>query len=69
MVSGFRLLDLNSATMEALLPIDIPEGSISTTVDDIKSSITLRILNYGNYGIFLIMGSAGFISSTVPLWK
>ena len=22
-------------------------------------------LNYGNYGIFLIMGNAGFISSTV----
>ena len=26
------------------------------TVDDI------RTLNYGNYGIFLIMGTAGFIS-------
>ena len=24
-------------------------------------------LNYGNYGIFLLMGSAGFISSTVSL--
>ena len=31
----------------------------------IKSCITSRTLNYGNYGIFLIMG-AGFISSTVP---
>ena len=25
----------------------------------------LRALNYGNYGMFLIMGNAGFISSTV----
>ena len=29
--------------------------------------ITLRTLNYGNYGIFLIMGNAGFCPSTVPL--
>ena len=29
--------------------------------------MTLRTLNYGNYGIVLIMGSAGFISSTVVL--
>ena len=35
-----------------------------TTVDD-KSCITLKALNYGNYGIFLIMGNGGFISSTV----
>ena len=27
--------------------------------------MTLRALNYGNYGIFLIMGSAGFCPSTV----
>ena len=24
-------------------------------------------VNYGNYGIFLIMGTAGFISSTIAL--
>ena len=30
------------------------------TVDDI------RTLDYGNYGILLVMGSAGFVSSTVP---
>ena len=32
---------------------------LKVTVDDInyKSCITLRILNYGNYGIFLIMGN------------
>ena len=30
-----------------------------------KSCITLRTLNYGNYGVFPIMGNAGFISSTV----
>ena len=28
-------------------------------------SMTLRTLNYGNYGIFLIMGNAGCISSAV----
>ena len=27
--------------------------------------MTLRTLNCGNYGIFLFMGNAGFISSTV----
>ena len=27
--------------------------------------MTLRTLNYGNYGIFLIMGHAGFCPSTV----
>ena len=29
--------------------------------------MTLRTLNYGNYGIFLIMGHAGFCPSTVGL--
>ena len=29
--------------------------------------MTLRTLNYGNYGIFLIMGHAGFCPSTVWL--
>ena len=29
--------------------------------------MTLRTLNYGNYGIFLIMGSPGFCPSTVVL--
>ena len=27
--------------------------------------MTLRALKYGNYGIFPIMGNAGFVSSTV----
>ena len=27
--------------------------------------MTLRTLNYGNYGLFLIMGNAGFCPSTV----
>ena len=37
--------------------------------------MTLRTLNYGNYGIFLIMGNAGFCPSTVAtfgmllVWK
>ena len=30
-------------------------------------ALPLRTLNYGNYGIFLIMGNAGFISSTVGM--
>ena len=35
------------------------------TVDGIEIlSSTLRTLNYGNYGIFLIVGDAGFIPST-----
>ena len=29
--------------------------------------MTLRPLNYGNYGIFLIMGNAGFCPSAVCL--
>ena len=29
--------------------------------------MTLRTLNYGNYGIFLTMGNAGFCPSTVVL--
>ena len=29
--------------------------------------MTLTTLNYGNYGIFLIMGNAGFCPSTVRL--
>ena len=36
-------------------------SSTRRTVDNI---ITLRTLNYGNYGISLSMGNAGFISST-----
>ena len=31
--------------------------------------MTLRTLNYGNYGIFLIMGSAGFCPSAVGLTR
>ena len=27
--------------------------------------MTLRTLNYGNFGIFLILGNAGFCQSTV----
>ena len=29
--------------------------------------MTLRTLNYGNYGIFLLMGHAGFCPSAVEL--
>ena len=38
---------------------------IDTVDDKKKPCITLRTLNYGNYGTLLIMGNAGFISSTV----
>ena len=37
------------------------------TVDDINPASPLRILNYENYGRFLIMGNAGFRPSTVSL--
>ena len=42
-----------------------PEGLLgySPTVEDINPA--LRTLNYGKYGIFLIKGNAGFISSKV----
>ena len=33
-----------------------------------KSCMTFRSINYGNYGMFLVMGNAGFISSTVVHW-
>ena len=39
--------------------------AVCSTVDDIKPA--LRTLNYGNDGIFLIMGNAGCIPSTVAL--
>ena len=35
------------------------------TVDGIKPALPQGPLNYGNSGIFLIMGNAGVISSTV----
>ena len=38
-----------------------------TTVDDINPALPLSTLNYGNYGIFLIMGNAEVISSSVVL--
>ena len=39
------------------------------TADDINPAhfYLIRTLNYGNYGIFLLVGHAGFISSTVVL--
>ena len=37
---------------------------VLATVDDTNPA--LRTLNPGNYGIFLIMGNAGFTSSTSP---
>ena len=38
-----------------------------TAIDDINPSY-LNALDYGNYGIFLIIGNAGFKSSTVLLY-
>ena len=37
----------------------------SPTADEINPAITLRTLSYGDYGMLLIMGNAGFISWTV----
>ena len=37
----------------------------SPTADEINPAITLRTLTYGDYGMLLIMGNAGFISWTV----
>ena len=39
---------------------------MATTVDDINPALPKEPgLDYGNYGLFLIVGNAGFISSTV----
>ena len=36
-----------------------------STADDRHPALPQRTLNCGNYGIFLIMGNAGLVSSTV----
>ena len=42
---------------------EVKASELGDTVDDINPALrTLRTLNYGNYGIFLSMGNAGFIS-------
>ena len=48
------------AGSEPIAQPGIPVASVPHT-----SCITLRTLNYGNYGIFLMMGNAGFTPSTV----
>ena len=40
---------------------------VSHTVVGQNPALLLSTLNYGNYGIFLIMGHAGFCPSTVVL--
>ena len=40
------------------------DGHWEYTVDDINPALTYT-LDYGKYGIFRIIGNAGFISSTV----
>ena len=45
---------------EQLVPV-----ATAHTVDEIHPAMLLRTLNYGNYARFLIMGNAGFISSTI----
>ena len=61
---GWSVLQ-NGSDEEAHLPQH--EGLPKGTTDDRHPCITLRTLNYGNYGIFLVMGNARFISSTVGL--
>ena len=47
-------------------PLKGPARSVRrATVDDINPVLLLRTKNYGNEGILLMMGSAGFVSSTV----
>ena len=63
---GFRLLRILGSGVWGSGPCREGQGvSYDDTVDDINPAVCLRILNYGNYGIFLIMGKAGFIPSTV----
>ena len=49
------------------LPLRLRLGTTgqATTVDDINPALPYEEPNYGNYGMFLIMGNAGSISSTV----
>ena len=42
---------------------------VVNTVDDINLPYPLTTLNYGKNGLFLVMGNAGFISSTVVVRK
>ena len=60
---GLWMLGKNTPNMRP----GLVEGR-SHTVDDRNPALPLRTLNYGNYGIFLITGNAGFISSTVGTW-
>ena len=41
-----------------------PETLVLISVDDINPALP-GALDYGNYGMFLIMGNAGYLSSTV----
>ena len=38
---------------------------MNPTVDDVNPALPLGAENYGIYGIFLLMGNAGYITSTV----
>ena len=44
--------------------LELQKETKAPTVDDINPALPLRTLSYGNYGIFLTMGNAGFIAST-----
>ena len=66
---GFRVMGFRASGM---YPNSIDQGPkarvyaiFGHTVDDIDPASPQRTLNYGNYGMFLIMGIARFISSTV----
>ena len=45
-----------------------PDKTVLLLMMYCKSCTTFRTLNYGNYGVYLIMGNAGFLSSTVGLY-
>ena len=50
--------DVSSSLLRSL-------GHVLRLMIEIQSCLSLRTPSYGNYGIFLIVGSAGFLSSTV----
>ena len=60
------LTDLRARLLKLRLMIYIYKHNYEYTYMHIYiSCVSLRTLNYGNDGIFLIMGNAGFISSAV----
>ena len=68
--SGWRdvalvgLQGLGAVVFRALGPL-----ALGFTVDDMNPALALRALDYGNFGILLILGNAGFILSTAETFR